>query len=515
VSAKINFRLALAICLAICLYWIFVSITFPTHDFANTYFAAYFFQNGQFKEGIFDPYSFNKKIALAGFTGIYGSFNPNPPFIAWLFSPFSYLPLAYAKLFFNLIGVALFVTSSYRLAKFLNVKSPYIFILIPIIFFVPVRNQILFGQSYFLLYFLLVEGFLAYEKKRTFVSSLLWALAIFIKVFPVVLFLWLAIQKKWKSTFWLAGVCLVLLAISVGFQGVEIWKTFLFEILPSHQQGHISSEFTTNYQSVHMLLKYLLVEEPLLNPSPLLDSPTLMQIGLTLFSSFILTLVCSLVRLPAIVSFSFLVASSLLLSPYSSTYSLILIVPLCLALWGRESILKISTLSFLILLAANWSVLSIHNTAFTFARLFLQVAVILFAFYTLHQKIKWPYLLLFAPILSLGWLFKSAETEGARMLSNENHNLIFDYGVVNQRLVYQYWNESGENSLTTDLRVSEWTADQTQIVDNQIVFNGRRLTNSRSKKIKPMLINNDTIVFLSDYNKGRGFYTLRYLPIRN
>ena len=48
-----------------------------------------------------------------------------------------------------------------------------------------------------------------------------------------------------------------------------------------------------------------------------------------------------------------------------------------------------------------------------------------------------------------------------------------------------------------------------QIVNNQIIMNGKQLTNSPDLKKKPVLVNGCEVFYLSDANSRRGAFTIK------
>ena len=54
--------------------------------------------------------------------------------------------------------------------------------LLPLLFFIPIKNNLLFGQVYFLLFFLLSESWVAYEKKQFKTMAALLGVAILMKI---------------------------------------------------------------------------------------------------------------------------------------------------------------------------------------------------------------------------------------------------------------------------------------------------------------------------------------------
>jgi Gpi18-like mannosyltransferase len=63
----------------------------------------------------------------------------------------------------------------------------------------PIKNNILFGQTYFLILVLLIEAYILLEKKESFKAGFFISLAICLKVFPIFLipyFVWLQLTRK-------------------------------------------------------------------------------------------------------------------------------------------------------------------------------------------------------------------------------------------------------------------------------------------------------------------------------
>jgi hypothetical protein len=99
------------------------------------------------------------------------------------------------------------------------------------------------------------------------------------------------------------------------------------------------------------------------------------------------------------------------------------------------------------------------------------------------------------------------------LLAKEEHIFIYDYAVNDNKLQYYYWDGSGKHSLLTDYPVQSMDTQGLDLRDNQVWYNGRQLTTSPDRKEKPMLLNGEYIVYLSDKNRGVGFYTLRKIKL--
>jgi hypothetical protein len=97
------------------------------------------------------------------------------------------------------------------------------------------------------------------------------------------------------------------------------------------------------------------------------------------------------------------------------------------------------------------------------------------------------------------------------VLTKEQHLFICDYTIRDHRLIYYYRDDLGEHEQVTDIPVNTLTTDGVSLQDNQIWYNGSKLTDSPDRKEKAALIDGKYIVYLSDKHRGVDFYTLRKL----
>lgn len=507
------------LCLALIGYFIFQSPQMGGNDFSNSYFGASFFLQGEFDLGIFDPYAFNKKIHDEGYRNLFLNYNPNPPSTSIFFVPFALIPLDASKLLFNIVTSVFFLFSAYRLCRYTNVDQRLIMLCIPIVFFIPIRNQILFGQTYFLIFALMAEGFIAHERRNLLLASVLWSAAIFIKVFPAIIVLFLILKKDWKQIIYLGGLCMVILLISVALQGIEVWKTYLSVILPRNNQGEIHAAYLTTYQSALMLFKYLFVREEISNPNPFIDSLVLFKISLILFKAVVLA-ICSIIILHSkdILSFALVLLCGILISPYGSTYSNILLLVLLIALQknNRSVVFWISALLIFLIGNIPISVFEHLPVILRFPRLILMCALFGFIFRMSEAKMNGKVFLFYILLLGAPALFQPTNVSdpSKQFLSNNMHNLIFDYGIKNGFIFYLYWYD-GPETYFTDIAASELKLGNVSIRENQIFYNGRQLTNSTDNKSKASIVDDHSIIYLSDKGKGIGFYTLRVIPLNH
>lgn len=502
----------------LCVFYTFKAMFFPIHDFANYYFGGQFLADGTFNSDTYFPYLFNKQIADLGYNGIFASYAPNTPFLALLFTPFSLLSLATAKIIFNGISVLLFLISIYKLSRFYKIKSIYIFF-IPLVFFVPIKNELLFGQVYFVLFFLLTEFWLAYQKERFLKSAFFLSLAVLLKVFPAVFVLIFLFKKEFKPLLYTFVFCFLFFGISILFTGFEVWLFWLNSVLSKASNGEIATAYVDNYQSVFMFLKRLLMEDSIENPNAIYHSPSLFKalifaykIKLIVIGYFVTKRVSN-----SLLVFSFWVMVSILLSPYGSTYTFILLIFVYFNIIKSEiSNIKKWMLFGLLLYINSVPVAYLLHQPFPVSYLRLLTLVILFIgiLVSFYQKINWKIvaaLSLIALVIPF-FLEKKTTDNSSSFLMKKSPILIYDYQIKNKELTYFYWNEKGENQ--RNLKLCKYNIVELPIKNNQIFYRNQQLTFDKSNKLKPILINGEIVVYLSDYERGIGFYSLRRIQLK-
>ena len=505
--------------LLLCVFYIYKAIDFPIHDFSNYYFGGNFLADGNFNTNIYFPYWFNKEIASLGYSGLFCSYAPNSPFLALLFYPSSFLTLASAKLIFNCLSVLLFIYSLKRLINFYNIKTIYI-VLIPLLFFVPIKNELLFGQVYFLLFFLLSECFLAYEKEQFKKMAFFLSLAILLKVFPVVLLLLFVFKKQFKPLLNTFVFCLSLFGISLLFIPLNVWFFYLNSVLPKASNGEIASAYVDNYQSVFMFLKRLLVFDSVENSKSLFNYPMLFTALILAFKVGIITIGFYISKRISntLAILSFWILAMILLSPYGSTYTFILMLfPYFYLAKADITTAKKGMFIGLLFLINNLTLSYFIHLHFPFSYLRLLFLGLFFSWFIwlFFKAIQWKWVGL-ASVVSLLFAFFVKENN----VIKSNHFtiikfpiLIYDYAISNKQLTYFYWNENGENQQNITLCKSNCIP--LELKNNQIFYHKKQLTFDNSNKLKPVLFNGKVVVYLSDYDRGNGFYTFRKIIINS
>lgn len=491
----------------------------PLSDWGNYYYGSRFLIDGKFTEDIYEPYKFNLMVREEGETDIFLNYTPIPPFTALFYTPMQFTNSVTAKIIFSIISVITFAVSFYRFTSYFKISSFWL-ILIPVIFIFPVRNNIFFGQTYLLIMAMLMEGFAAYAKDRKFTAGFLWSIAILLKLFPGIILLFLLFKKDYRQlgiTIAIIGIISLVTAAITGF-GLNI--EYFTQIMPRMLNNEINDTYASAYQSMHVLLNKVFIYDKLLNPAGAMNNPLLFKI-FGYFFSFTALYVCAVFTLDKeredILKFSIWLLAGLLITGYGSSYSLLLMLFIVLASVSKFK--KNVILLFLVfgLVLAITSV-PIHllaglNVFMQFPRLYLIIAffILIIPAFKIKPKLKYIYIVpVFAVIM--GYLNKPEFNENSEyVFDKEEALLIYDFSESNGKLKIKFIDQNGRNEKELNKEIKFTDTEKTGIINNQVFYNGKQMTFSNGNKLKPMLADDGSIYYLSDKNRGVGFYTLRKL----
>ena len=110
---------------------------------------------------------------------------------------------------------------------------------------------------------------------------------------------------------------------------------------------------------------------------------------------------------------------------------------------------------------------------------------------------------------SISWIQNSPNQQVETMaLSDPNIPFVMNYEVENGVLIYNYWSDKGLMKQQTDIRVFQTNVDDVKISGNNIYIKGELKKLPKSTKKQAVIINNNTLIYLSDLGRGYGFYRL-------
>lgn len=131
----------------------------------------------------------------------------------------------------------------------------------------PLHRNLLFGQFYVLLLLLIVAACWSYLRGFRMLAGALLALAAVCKIFPVILFVFFLQRREWRVLAAGAVTGLAAVALSIDVFGLNVHRTWLFEILPWVMRGEGLQPYVAS-ASISSVLHCLFLTEPQWNPHP-------------------------------------------------------------------------------------------------------------------------------------------------------------------------------------------------------------------------------------------------------
>ncbi len=509
--------------ICLCSYFCYTSLSFHLHDFSNSYFPALLVKEGIPPASVlFDIYSFNQYIHSQGYPEILADFYLNSPFLSTAFLPLTYIEDAHlAKNIFNVFSIICFIFSLGLLHQLYAKNHSWFILLIPLFFFIPLRNHILFGQLYFIVLAAMLPAYWAIQHGKEWLAALGISIAFLLKIFPVIMGLPLLFQQRWRLIGKAIVVTLALFAISIWVSGSEFWRVYLTEIWPQAIQNNSTVGFATRSQSFDALVKTIFVYDAYYNPNALIDLPRLYTFGITIYKAIILGLALQLswayrdrlLRILAIWTVAFM-----LLQSRSASYAQVLwIIPAFEFLDSAERRRGKFLFLGLLLLLCNFPIhwLADSPIILRFLRLWLFWALGGCFFYLFRSEIQQrslTVLVLFLAIFLWSIASPPKEDQAGYVLAEKNYFMIMDYGQQDGLLAYTAMGRKIEE-VKTSIPIHSFDTTACSIREGQIYYQGKQMTFDPGLKKKPVLINDLEIYFLSDFHSRRGVFTLKKIPL--
>lgn len=255
-----------------------------------------------------------------------------PLFLASVLTPFTYLPYTINHVIWFILNVSSLCLSIYFLQKqFYNCaepKGPFLFALFLIVILIinPIQNNLLNGQVNFIVVLFCVL-FFYYDDKNILLSSVSLAIAISIKIVPLIFLLYLISEKKYYSILiTILFSFLFVFILPYLFAGIKIIEYYKY-----YSNNFIFSSFSKTGYNTDSL--YFSLYDFLIRIFPVLNS---LGIYLKLFLAAII--ISPVIYLHSIflksgisqrklIIFSLLSLSVLLISPSSETHHLVFLIP--------------------------------------------------------------------------------------------------------------------------------------------------------------------------------------------
>jgi len=242
--------------------------------------------------------------------------------------PLAELPPLTAKRTWIVINLLLLIPVVAMLRSLTGLSLQRIALLLALSF--PLHQNLLNGQFYVVLLFLIVGACWAYLRDRHALSGALVALAAAGKLFPAVFLFFFLRRRSWRALSSAAITGAACIAVSIAVFGWNLHRTYLYQILPWVLRGEALPPYATN--SLASVLHYLFLMEPQWNPHPWHDSPLWFAVLLSTLQMAIVVPAILLIRREehssqrVLLEWSALLTAALAASTIAASYNFVLLL---------------------------------------------------------------------------------------------------------------------------------------------------------------------------------------------
>ncbi len=303
-----------------------------THGFTSYYTFSGMMIKGDDLSKAYDDDYFNTKIKERGID-VSDILASNIPTNSFALAPFVCLEPKTARIVWSLFSILLFFFSIYILFKIYGItvkNTAGLAILILVLLWRPLYENIALGQLYCLLLFLFSLCLWGLQKNKKVYSSLALSLVFLLKGYGIVNFIWLAVKRKWKELVFTLAFILTGILLSMFVIGFDVWKTYLIDA--STKLGKLPSMGHTAYQTVNSLLMHLFVHDEKWLPHPVVTLPNniVFIFSLVVNLSIVLYVISGKIQnsKQMLLSFSAAIAAGVVTAPVAEEYHYLLFVPL-------------------------------------------------------------------------------------------------------------------------------------------------------------------------------------------
>ena len=243
-------------------------------DFPNYYVGAVAARDHDSLRDLYDWTWFARKASYAGIDNQLGGYVPQSPATMLPLIPIAGFPPLTAKRIWLVVNLILLLAAVGILVRMTGVRWEYLIILL-LCGYRSLMTNLIYGQYYILLLFLLTLTLDTFWRRRDSLSGFLCGATFAIKLYPGPLLIYFAAKRAWASVVGMAAgiACVSGIALLLfGWNGIAYYLT---HVLPRTLEGNSVDPYNPLTATLNMLLHRVFLREPELNPHPVFESPWL------------------------------------------------------------------------------------------------------------------------------------------------------------------------------------------------------------------------------------------------
>jgi hypothetical protein len=248
-------------------------------EFPNYYLAAELYHQHIPLDRVYEWTWFQRQNDHWGVREGLVSFAPNPPTSVLSLLPFTRLEPLAAKRVWLLLSLVCLLLSLWTLRRVTSLSLRRL-ILISLLCVLPLSVDFLFARHYVLILLFICTAYYAACLDNHWTSGVMWSAAAAMKLFPALAVILFIRKRNWRALAGLLAGATMFVAVSIFVFGLEVHRVFLREVLSQASRGDWLGPYALSQNSFITLWSCLFLIEPELNPSPLINSPTLYAVAL-------------------------------------------------------------------------------------------------------------------------------------------------------------------------------------------------------------------------------------------
>lgn len=264
--------------------------------------------------------------------------SPTPPTLALFMAPFAYVKPDVVNRAWAVANVL--VASAAVLLTYLAVRWPResiplaVLMVAGLLLSAPLQEDLSRGQIYLLTFLSIACSCWAYATRRDWLLGVGLAVALTVKVASVPIWLLLVFERRWRALAWAMALTFGLVVASLKWIQIGTYARWIAVVIPTWLAT--PKTMVPAYQTVSGLVQHLFRYDPVWNPDPLANVPTIARVGVALVSVVLLAITLRDARqhgsAPALPVFAAATILSVVLQPTAEQYAYITaFIPLVIA----------------------------------------------------------------------------------------------------------------------------------------------------------------------------------------
>lgn len=225
-------------------------------DFPNYYVSSKLLLNNKLNEA-YDVQLFNEAIQSynSKARGLFVMYPPTTSLITIYLTPFNLITAKRIWIIMSLLAAAGIVSLMTKLSDLNFINASFVLLLSGFSFY----NDIMLGQVYLAMLFLLLLGWHYFNKNKITASGLCWGMLAAFKFLPLFFIPILIYKKQYKLTLVLLSTFILMNVLTIMAGGTEVYKSFINVFSNNYISGKVANDtaLSIQYQSMEAFANLL------------------------------------------------------------------------------------------------------------------------------------------------------------------------------------------------------------------------------------------------------------------